>query len=55
MSELKIQYPKCSNEIELTEQLAGPMLASFNDELAKRETQAAEALAAAQAKAKETA
>ena len=40
MSELKIQCPKCSNEIELTEQLAGPMLAdlkaSFNEELAKR-------------------
>lgn len=59
MSELKIQCPKCSNEIELTEQLAGPMLAdlraSFNDELAKRDTQAAEALAAAQAQAKELA
>ena len=45
MSELKIQCPKCSNEIELTEQLAGPMLAdlrsSFNDELAKREAQSA--------------
>ncbi|MFY0619124.1 DUF2130 domain-containing protein [Shimia sp.] len=59
MSELKIQCPKCSNEIELTEQLAGPMLAdlraSFNDELAKRETQATEALAAARAQAKEAA
>lgn len=59
MSELKIQCPKCSNEIELTEQLAGPMLAdlraSFNDELAKRETQAAKALATAQAQAKELA
>ncbi len=59
MSELKIQCPKCSNEIELTEQLAGPMLAdlraSFNDELAKRDTQAAEALVAAQALAKEVA
>jgi hypothetical protein len=47
MSELKIKCPKCSNEIELTEQLAGPMLAdlraSFNDELAKRDTQATEA------------
>lgn len=44
MSELKIQCPKCSNEIELTEQLVSPMLAdlraSFNDELAKRDTQA---------------
>lgn len=59
MSELKIQCPRCSNEIELTEQLAGPMLAdlraSFNDELAKRERQATEALAAAQAQAKEVA
>ena len=59
MSELKIHCPKCSNEIELTEQLAGPMLAdlraSFNDELAKRDTQATEALAAAQAQAKEVA
>jgi len=59
MSELKIQCPKCSNEIELTEQLAGPMLAdlraSFNDELAKRDTLATEALAAAQAQAKEVA
>ncbi|MEO9682892.1 MAG: DUF2130 domain-containing protein [Tateyamaria sp.] len=59
MPELKIQCPKCSNEIELTEQLAGPMLAdlqaSFNDELAKQEAQAAKALAAAQAQAKETA
>lgn len=59
MSELKIQCPKCSNEIELTEQLAGPMLAdlraSFDDELAKREMQATKALAAAQAQAKETA
>jgi len=59
MSELKIQCPKCSNEIELTEQLAGPMLAdlraSFNDELAKRDTQSAEALAAAHEQAKEAA
>jgi hypothetical protein len=59
MSELKIQCPKCSNEIELTEQLAGPMLAdlqaSFNDELAKRDTQAAKALVTARAQAKEVA
>jgi hypothetical protein len=59
MSELKIQCPKCSNEIELTEQLAGPMLAdmqaSFNNELLKRETQAAQTLAVAQAQAKEAA
>ena len=56
MSELKIQCPKCSNEIELTEQLAGPLLAdlqaSFNDELAKRDSQAATALVAAQVQAK---
>lgn len=59
MSELKIQCPKCSNEIELTEQLAGPMLAdlqaSFKDELAKQEAQATKALAAARAQAKEVA
>lgn len=59
MSELKIQCPKCANEIELTEQLAGPMLAdlreSFNEELAKQEAQAAKALAAAQAQAKQAA
>ena len=59
MSELKIQCPKCSNEIELTEQLAGPMVAdlqaSFSVELAKREAQEAEALVAAKAQAKETA
>jgi hypothetical protein len=56
---LKIQCPKCSNEIELTEQLAGPLLAdlqaSFNDELAKRDSQAATALLAAQVQAKEAA
>ncbi len=59
MSELKIQCPKCSNEIELTEQLAGPMVAdlqaSFNVELVKREAQAAEAIVAAKAQAKEAA
>jgi len=59
MSELKIQCPQCSHEIELTEQLAGPMLsdmrASFNDELTKREAQAAKALAAAQSQAKQAA
>ena len=59
MSELTIQCPKCANEIELTEQLAGPMVAdlqaTFNAELAKREADAAEALAAAKAQAKEVA
>lgn len=57
MSDLTIQCPKCSNEIELTEQLAGPMLAdlrsSFNEELAKREAQAAKAVQVATAQAKE--
>ena len=59
MSELIIQCPNCSHEIELTEQLAGPMLAdlrqSFNDELAKREAQASKALAVAQEQAKKAA
>lgn len=59
MSELKILCPKCSTEIELTEQLAGPMLAelqaSFQDELAKQEANAAKALADAKAQAKEAA
>lgn len=59
MSELKIQCPKCFNEIELTEQLAGPMLAdlqaSFNEQLAKREEQASKALVAAQVQARESA
>ena len=59
MSEWKIQCLKCSNEIELTEQLAGPMLAdlkaSFNEELAKRKSQSAAELVAAQVQAKEVA
>lgn len=59
MSELKIQCPKCSNEIELTEQLAGPMLAdlqaSFNDEQAKQEAKATKALVAAQSQATDAA
>ena len=59
MSDLKITCPKCANEIELTEQLAGPMLAdlrrSFDAELTRRETQAAKAMAAAQTQAKEAA
>ncbi len=59
MSDLKITCPKCSNEIELTEQLAGPMLSdlrrSFDAELVRRDQQAAKALAAAQAQAKQTA
>lgn len=59
MSDLTIQCPQCSHEIELTEQLAGPMLAdlrrNFDAELTRREAQAAKALAAAQAQAKEAA
>lgn len=57
MADLKIQCPKCSNEIELTEQLAGPMMAdlrrTFDEELKRQETQAAKAMAAAQAQARE--
>lgn len=59
MAELKIQCPKCSTEIELTEQLAGPMLAelraSFQEELAKHEAKAAKTLAEARAQAKDVA
>ena len=59
MSELKIQCPNCSNEIELTEQLAGPMLAdlraSFTQQLAKRDAQQATAVEAAKAQAKDAA
>ncbi|MCF2870816.1 DUF2130 domain-containing protein [Octadecabacter sp. G9-8] len=59
MSDLTIQCPKCSNEIELTEQLAGPMMAdlrrSFDEEMQRQQTQAAKALAVAQAQAKEAA
>ena len=59
MSELKMQCPQCSTEIELTEQLAGPMMsdlrASFDEELTKRDTQAAEALVLAEAQAKKCA
>lgn len=56
MSDLKIQCPTCSSEIELTEQLAGPLVAdlksTFKDELAKREAQLAQAVAEAEARAK---
>ncbi|AGI69382.1 putative DUF2130 family protein [Octadecabacter antarcticus 307] len=56
MSDLKIQCPTCSSEIELTEQLAGPLVAdlksTFKDELAKREVQLAQAVAEAEARAK---
>ncbi|MDE0969893.1 MAG: DUF2130 domain-containing protein [Octadecabacter sp.] len=56
MSDLKIQCPTCSSEIELTEQLAGPLVAdlksTFKDELAKREVQTAQSIAEAETRAK---
>ncbi len=56
MSDLKIQCPTCSSEIELTEQLAGPLVAdlksTFKDELAKREADGARLVAEAEARAK---
>lgn len=56
MSDLKIVCPTCSTDIELTEQLAGPLVAdlkaTFKDQLAKREAQAAAAVAEAEARAK---
>lgn len=59
MSELKIQCPQCSHEIELTEQLAGPMLAdlraSHDADLARSKAEAAAAIVDAQAKAKDAA
>ncbi|WP_296420372.1 DUF2130 domain-containing protein [Pseudooctadecabacter sp.] len=48
MSDLKITCPTCSNEIELTEQLAGPLLADnqkrFAEALARQEEKAARAV-----------
>ena len=48
MSDLKITCPTCSNEIELTEQLAGPLLADnqkrFAETLARQEEKAARAV-----------
>ncbi|MDA9207381.1 DUF2130 domain-containing protein [Octadecabacter sp.] len=56
MSDLKITCPTCSTEIELTEQLAGPLVAdlkaTFKDQLAQREAATAQAVAQAEAKAK---
>lgn len=56
MSDLKITCPTCSTEIELTEQLAGPLVAdlksTFKDELARREAAAAAAVVEAEARAK---
>ena len=49
MSDLTIKCPTCSSEIELTEQLAGPLLADnqkrFAETLARQEAQAAQRLA----------
>ena len=57
MSDLKITCPTCSADIELTEQLAGPLVAdlksTFKDELARREAAAKAAVAEAEARAKE--
>lgn len=57
MPDLKITCPTCSSEIELTEQLAGPLLADnqkrFAETLARQEADAARALVDAAQKAKE--
>ena len=56
MSDLKIKCPICSSEIELTEQLAGPLVAdlksTFKVELAKREVLTAQAISEAETRAK---
>lgn len=56
MSDLKIKCPTCSSDIELTEQLAGPLVADlkdkFRDQLARREADAAKAVAEAEARAR---
>ena len=56
MSDLKITCPTCSSEIELTEQLAGPLVAdlkaTFKDQLAQREAAAEKAVVDAAARAK---
>lgn len=55
MSDLTIKCPTCSSEIELTEQLAGPLLADnqkrFAETLARQEAQAARAVTEAKAQA----
>jgi len=59
MSDLKITCPTCSSEIELTEQLAGPLVAdqraAFLEQLERQKADAERAVAAAQAQAKEAA
>lgn len=56
MSDLKITCPTCSTEIELTEQLAGPLVAdlksTFKDELARREAATVAVVTEAEARAK---
>jgi hypothetical protein len=56
MSDLKITCPTCSTDIELTEQLAGPLVADlkskFTEQLAKREADTARAIVEAEARAK---
>ncbi len=56
MSDLKITCPTCSSEIELTEQLAGPLVAdlkaTFKNQLAQREAETTRAVAAAEERAK---
>ncbi|MCF2905144.1 DUF2130 domain-containing protein [Octadecabacter sp. CECT 8868] len=55
MSDLTITCPTCNSEIELTEQLAGPLLADnqkrFAETLARQEADAARAVAEAKAQA----
>ncbi len=56
MSDLTITCPTCSSEIELTEQLAGPLVAdqkaAFQAQLERQRAEAAQALAQAQEQAK---
>ena len=56
MSDLKITCPTCDSEIALTEQLAGPMLTDlkrrFSDQMARKEAEAARAVAEATERAK---
>ena len=56
MSEFKIACPSCSTEIELTEQLAGPLVADlrarFAEQIAAKEADAKRAVQEAAARAK---
>ena len=56
MSDLKITCPNCSTQFELTEQLAGPLLADnqkrFAEALAKKDAEAKQAVIEAEARAK---